>query len=915
MTDRDIFEAIDLTVSTDKLDYAPDEEVTITASGFEVDSTLRFEIADDPDEPGDDDQAEVYEPFSVRDGGSRDLDGVSNGQVVTTWFVPPAPLALNGRLNLTVTGNGTDYRFGSPDDQRAFTSFTDAFPLVPPVQTYYVPIPEPEMFTFFDIISSTLVEPPIRNLIGFAIAADNTIVYYDHWEDGYEADVTNPQQATTRILGDDEPSNGSLTTFGFADDIFEKGDALVLDNEVPLPRDPNDIFFDGRDRIQATFPISVTRAGLPMTPGAALSDATEVLDTDRWGLRFVAPVGENQASPTNAFQYTALFVMAGQDGTVVTLPNLTTQTLDQGESLVVRVNRGAVLTASDPVQVHLLTGDIDSQWESRWYSLLATDEWSNDYYTPVGTGTPGTPNPVPPGNPNGGLTGVWLYNPNPASITVTYQRRVGVSIISSPITVASGATVPIAAGVAGTVPVGSGARFFTAGGQDFFAFTQTDTITSGTTFDWGIPLLSSEQVTSQVIVGLGYGNATNDAMIPTRSPVWITPVADADIFVDFDGNGIVDQTFDNVPALSSIIISDPTDNDMTGAFIFATDTTGNINSPVNIAAAWGQNPLTYSGQANEAQALDLGTQVPPLPTIEAGKSSRLIDDADGDGEISPGDTLRYSITIVNTSLVNIPAGFFNVLDPLSPNVIYINNTTQLDSNGDGTPDVPIPDSGVTPFPLDETGFTNTVALAPNGRQIITFNVRIQDFGNLTPPGVDDVINAGVLRSPGTGQILDEFEDRNTLNFRTNLNINKVTRDDNTPANIGDGISVVVGSPITWVYEVTTTGNVFLANIIVNDNQPGVVPVFVSGDTNNNNLLEPSETWIYEASGTAVSGNYNNTGSVTGNPVYGDGVTPVPGLQPPTDSDPSSYTGVTPAVTIVKRAGSAPDGTVLVTSAG
>ena len=45
-----------------------------------------------------------------------------------------------------------------------------------------------------------------------------------------------------------------------------------------------------------------------------------------------------------------------------------------------------------------------------------------------------------------------------------------------------------------------------------------------------------------------------------------------------------------------------------------------------------------------------------------------------------------------------------------------------------------------------------------------------------------------------------------------------------------------------------------------DNQAGVTPAFSSGDTNNNSKLDLSETWIYTASGTAITGSYSNTGT-------------------------------------------------------
>ncbi len=132
-------------VTTNKPDYTPGGMATFTASGFAVGSTIQFDIADDPDRPGDDGEADIYAPIVVTDGVTTynaegaavagDLDGLANGQVVTTWLVPTdnngtgsgAPDALNATLNLTATGSGADGVLGTGDDQSATTTFTDSF--------------------------------------------------------------------------------------------------------------------------------------------------------------------------------------------------------------------------------------------------------------------------------------------------------------------------------------------------------------------------------------------------------------------------------------------------------------------------------------------------------------------------------------------------------------------------------------------------------------------------------------------------------------------------------------------------------------------------------------------------------------------------------------------------------------------
>ena len=112
-----------------------------------------------------------------------------------------------------------------------------------------------------------------------------------------------------------------------------------------------------------------------------------------------------------------------------------------------------------------------------------------------------------------------------------------------------------------------------------------------------------------------------------------------------------------------------------------------------------------------------------------------------------------------------------------------------------------------------------------------------------------------------------------------------------------GPTVVIGSTVTWTYEVTNPGNVPVANIVVTDDNgtpvPGddITPTFVSGDTNGDGLLDVGETWTYTATGVAIAGQYTNNAVVDGtgpDTVNPDG-TITPGT-PVTDDDPSNYFG-------------------------
>ena len=110
-----------------------------------------------------------------------------------------------------------------------------------------------------------------------------------------------------------------------------------------------------------------------------------------------------------------------------------------------------------------------------------------------------------------------------------------------------------------------------------------------------------------------------------------------------------------------------------------------------------------------------------------------------------------------------------------------------------------------------------------------------------------------------------------------IDIEKATNGED--ADTETGPVVAVGSKITWTYVVKNTGNVPLANVVVTDDQ-GMTPIYVGGDTNNDGILDPDETWTYEATGTAVAGQNKKVGTAKG--TY-DGKEVV-------DTDPTHYLG-------------------------
>ena len=62
------------------------------------------------------------------------------------------------------------------------------------------------MFEYIDTIP-IITSNQMRAVVTVVATADNQVFYYDHWEDGYEADIFNPTQSSTEIYGDGDTGN------------------------------------------------------------------------------------------------------------------------------------------------------------------------------------------------------------------------------------------------------------------------------------------------------------------------------------------------------------------------------------------------------------------------------------------------------------------------------------------------------------------------------------------------------------------------------------------------------------------------------------------------------------------------------------------------------------------------------------
>ena len=597
------------------------------------------------------------------------------------------------------------------------------------VQQFFVPFPETDFKTSLQAISTgTTVSNQIQTTLSIVVGTTNTIIVYDHWEDGYENDLNNPTQPSTQVWGDGILTNGVAP--GYTNDILPPGAVITLTNVVTLPRNPSTIKYDGRDRIGATRPVTLSRAGWSTNIGTLLASATEVYDTSRYGTYFVIPVGTNTFPSVESFSYSSLHIIASQNGTVVMVDKNgdgiidQTNTLNMGESMFINggVLAGATVTASKPVQVHQLTGRIGSNYQSRSFAIRPVDQWDVTYYAPVGTTVAGN------------VHEVFVFNQYSTNLTVLYSTRTN----SGSFTVTNKTAYKF------PMPLNSGAKFYTTNGATFYAVGCNDagstTAGNNQNFDWGYALLPAAALTPVVIVGWAPGSDDQSAPAgpdQNGSPVWVTPTKATTIYVNYSGdyttgplvapNGHHYNTSYSLVAYQFQTIFNPTTKNMTGARIFTTDGT-------TFAAAWGEDPSVAS---QGAPYLDAGTGIIPFPVPNILKTSTLVVDQDGDGKLSWGDTLEYTIHVQNDGMLVL--GNVLVLDALPSSVSYVTNSTSV--NG-----VPVADNLVPPastaFPLDESGLI-LPQIQVSGFSEIKYRVMVN-------PGATTISNS-VLAAAGAWQ--------------------------------------------------------------------------------------------------------------------------------------------------------------------
>ena len=553
-------------------------------------------------------------------------------------------------------------------------------------QQFYTPLPaDTARAIFVNIDTDPVPSAGMHYVVGVTASADNTTVYYDHWENGFLTGAAGDEVVTL--------SKGQVR-------FFES-------SNIPTNPRGTATFYDGGDRIfVAGSLLQLVVSIWPETPGTVFTDAWEVYPVQAWTTNYTIPIGENlAASPTLYGDFTKVWavVMAKQNGTTVTITDpggagLTT-TINAGKTAVYEVKGvGATVTASQPVQVQLMTGRPRSgtNSEMRGYTLAPRTYWSNSYVAPV----PGW---------SGAKMDLYLYNPNASPITITYTDRTGTGSVSLP----AGATRSYSSLSGRTVPIGSGVQL--TGTGVFWGIGAGDS--GSPTWDWGYDLIPTNFLGTDNYVSWAPGTADRTA---NGSPVYVTALNDnTTVFVDYGPNdGVFDATY-TVNKLQAIQIFDP-DKDNTGMHIVSTNT---------VAVAWGESP-DVAGTGSPY--LDMGYTTLPLP-IEWIDVALNITKTANPTAVNVGQDSTFTLVTNVPSTASGSATSVNIKDVLPPGWEY--------QVGSSTPSEPVVTGSVATGQILTWNLNATIPVG--GNVTITFKARPTVSADTTNPNRNVASATGV----------------------------------------------------------------------------------------------------------------------------------------------------------------------------
>jgi len=299
-----------------------------------------------------------------------------------------------------------------------------------------------------------------------------------------------------------------------------------------------------------------------------------------------------------------------------------------------------------------------------------------------------------------------------------------------------------------------------------------------------------------------------------------------------------------------------------------------VSCPQDTLVPWEEMTCLGEGVAEAGQYANVGTVTgtPPggLPPVSASDPSHYFaytlypsvrlekGTNSSDGDTAPGPAIVVGETVTWT---------YQVAN--SGNAV-LSNIVITDDNG--TADNPADDWVACAIASMETYTSETC--------VVTTTAVLGQYANL----------GTVTAESELGDVVSDTDPSHYFGIDPSIAVEKATLE--SDADLPPGPMVLAGTPITWTFAVTNTGNSTLTEIALVDSREGPVPC----DTTE---LEARKGFTCTLVGVAEVGAYANVVTATGTPPAG------PVVQ---DTDPSHYFGANPSIAIDKRT-EGPDGQI------
>ncbi len=454
---------------------------------------------------------------------------------------------------------------------------------------YYVPGDEEHLVTVFHKMNTVVpVEDDMYTTISVTAIADDTVIHYDHWENGYAADLTiaaNADQVITLQKGEVHIFQSRVRTGTNRPSPVINECALVTDTANP-PAYTHPCY-DGKDRFYTTGgPVTVSRASWTDRLKSVLGIAWEVYPSKALDTTYSIPFSQAlDLRGYSDFLDSSYLVQATQDNTEVRIDGILVATLAKGEEYLVLSNTdGDDIVASNPVQIKLIVGNHNRNYEARGFTAVPVSEWSKTYYVPVGS--------IRTGGGSLRESDVYIYNQHATDLTISYEDKTG----SGSFIVPAGEVRSFREGAGRFLAENSSAVL--EGDKTFWGIASIDT--ESATYDWGHSLIPDTYLTDDYLIGWTPGSLPSGSGIISEnsSPLFATPTLNGTtIFVDLPPiDGTADLTFPNVNKFDMIRIydNDSSRRNLTGSHVWSTNP---------IALVWGEDPAVAS---TGSPALDMG---------------------------------------------------------------------------------------------------------------------------------------------------------------------------------------------------------------------------------------------------------------------------------------------------------------------